>query len=301
MSHFTVMVIGDDVCDQLAPFDESIEVAPYRTQGFEPDVELKGALEWAADPDATTSRLSKYAQVNPDTLPLAEKLSILNDWTGGDLQIEVVDGVETIVQYTTYNPLSKWDWYTIGGRWSDRLILKPEAITDPDQAQVNEARKGEIDFDLMRAEARTKAFESFRDFAERVRGIERPEATLAELQSQLAESDVTAWREVMQAYKAHPWVAAAAGEGMSIFFEDPWVTYHQDAKDPLEATLEDAMNKVTATFAIVRNGLWSSRGDMGWFGAHTDDVNQDDWAKAQWELIESLPDDTLITMVDCHI
>ena len=31
MSHFTVLVIGDDVEGQLAPYDEEIQVDPYET------------------------------------------------------------------------------------------------------------------------------------------------------------------------------------------------------------------------------------------------------------------------------
>ena len=41
--------------------------------------------------------------------------------------------------YSTYNPDSKWDWYCVGGRWSDMLKLKSGGYAD-------EARLGDIDF-----------------------------------------------------------------------------------------------------------------------------------------------------------
>ena len=37
------------------------------------------------------------------------------------LQHYAVDDLENGVSYSTYNPNSKWDWYQIGGRWTDEI------------------------------------------------------------------------------------------------------------------------------------------------------------------------------------
>ena len=34
--------------------------------------------------------------------------------------------------YSTYNPNSKWDWYSVGGRWSGLLTTKSGEQTDED-------------------------------------------------------------------------------------------------------------------------------------------------------------------------
>jgi hypothetical protein len=52
-------------------------------------------------------------------------------------------------------------------------------------------------------------------------------------------------------------------------------------------------------YALVRNGQWFARGDMGWWGISTNE--QDSCDQKINELIDGLPDDTLITIVDCHI
>ena len=43
---------------------------------------------------------------------------------------------------TTYNPESKWDWWEIGGRWKNKLILKKGFEGSP----CNEAFASDVDF-----------------------------------------------------------------------------------------------------------------------------------------------------------
>lgn len=40
---------------------------------------------------------------------------------------------------------------------------------------------------------------------------------------------------------------------------------------------------------------------MGWFGMVTNEMSKEEWENKFKELIDSLPKDTLITVVDCHI
>ena len=59
------------------------------------------------------------------------------DWNGGSWR-KNEDGVWC--KYTTYNPDSKWDWYSTGGRWNNCIKTK-------DGKFVNECLFGEIDFE----------------------------------------------------------------------------------------------------------------------------------------------------------
>lgn len=54
-------------------------------------------------------------------------------------------------------------------------------------------------------------------------------------------------------------------------------------------------------YAVVKDAKWLGRGNMGWWGISTDDAPLDEWAQKVRELVESLPDDTLISFYDCHI
>jgi hypothetical protein len=51
---------------------------------------------------------------------------------------------------------------------------------------------------------------------------------------------------------------------------------------------------------MLKNGEWFAKGERGWFGMSSDD-NAENWVEEMEKLINSLPEDTLLTVVDCHI
>ncbi len=55
------------------------------------------------------------------------------------------------------------------------------------------------------------------------------------------------------------------------------------------------------TFAVVKNGEWYERGDMGWFGIVRNEKDKDEWDKTFQELIKDIPEEECLTIVDCHI
>jgi hypothetical protein len=52
---------------------------------------------------------------------------------------------------------------------------------------------------------------------------------------------------------------------------------------------------------MVIEGEWLQKGEMGWFGMSNDEISQDDWNKKVRETYESLDDDVLISLYDCHV
>lgn len=56
------------------------------------------------------------------------------------------------------------------------------------------------------------------------------------------------------------------------------------------------------TYAVVAEGAWKGRGDMGWFGvSHNESMTDIEWV-AWWDrMVEGLPDNMLLTVVDCHV
>jgi hypothetical protein len=70
-------------------------------------------------------------------------------------------------------------------------------------------------------------------------------------------------------------------------------------------TREEYVNKArasaTITFAIVKDGKWFERGEMGWWGVVSNEEDRDTWYQKYSELLDGLSDDTLLTLVDCHI
>ena len=46
------------------------------------------------------------------------------------------------------------------------------------------------------------------------------------------------------------------------------------------------------TFAVIKDGKWYERGEMGWWGVVSDEKNKDEWRAQFANLIDSLPDKT---------
>ena len=77
-----------------------------------------------------------------------------------------------------------------------------------------------------------------------------------------------------------------------------------DADDYLcsrEVFILRSRNAAFSTFAVVKDGKWYERGEMGWWGVVRDEKDADEWYTQFASLVDSLPGDTVMTVVDCHI
>ncbi len=165
MSHFNVAVLtrpdGASVDELLEPYYEGITVAPYvcRTKAQiidEQKAHLKQILdtpayqEWVADPTAYKNKTPKAA-VHAEFLETVPDLLKLSD---EELYLRAIDGYDPDELnsdgdiLSTYNPQSKWDWYSIGGRWANSLYLKPDVVPNGGAA-VDSAIAANIDFARM--------------------------------------------------------------------------------------------------------------------------------------------------------
>lgn len=68
-----------------------------------------------------------------------------------------------------------------------------------------------------------------------------------------------------------------------------------------EEYIQREENSAFVTFAIVKDSQWYERGSMGWWGAVSNKKDEEAWNKQVAELLAELPDDTLISIYDCHI
>ena len=67
-----------------------------------------------------------------------------------------------------------------------------------------------------------------------------------------------------------------------------------------EAMFKERPNDI-ATFAVLMDGKWYEKGEMGWWGMVRNEKADEDWNNEFRMLIDSIPDDLLLTVVDCHI
>ena len=137
MSHFTVLVLGDNVDEQLAPYDENLQVEPYLdTEEDEWREHPEKAKALNADPE----RLAQFSPGNNHHFPEgATDQQILDWWSGRGVWIPREDR-EGWDKYSTYSRASKWDWYTVGGRW-DRMLVTKEGET------TNQTTVGELNLE----------------------------------------------------------------------------------------------------------------------------------------------------------
>ena len=224
MSHFTVLVIGENPEEQLAPYQENnMGTCPEKYLKFI-DTEDESRNEWETKTTDAVKIDGKYYftwderfrvegtfGTGPDTHKVPDDLTIekvplktlystfeefMNKWHG------YIGRDKKTNKYGYWNnPNTKWDWYVLGGRWDGFFKLKNNETS-------NQASKGDIDFKGMEEES---------------------------------------------------------------------------------------------TFAVVKDGKWYQKGQMGWFGKVTDKQDDEVWQMEFKKLIDELPDDTLLSLFDCHI
>lgn len=249
MSHYTVLVVGDDVEGQLEPYDENREVAPYKKYLDDKDVERM--IDYY--------RRNEGLKVDRRKKDWQEKLvAKMEDWTGCEGGYDE-DG---IFYWSTYNPDSKWDWYSIGGRWRGFFRLKKgkkgnvgqpgvfQLGTEAPEGVADQARKGDIDWKAMTKES--------------------------------IEAAESAWDKIKEKK------------------EDPFCWGHEKCTSKEDYVKEHAMHDIS-TFAVVKDGRWYEKGRMGWWAIVTDAMDEEEWQKQWSDMVMNLPDDTQLTVVDCHI
>lgn len=126
MSHFTVAVITkknnrEEIEKMLEPYWEELEVEPYIDDTKEQIIEK------------AKKRKERYSKEVLNNITDNYKKRYIEATTDEELyKIEVEEFYEEDNfdkngnHLSTYNPNSKWDWYSIGGRWNKVLLTKKD-------------------------------------------------------------------------------------------------------------------------------------------------------------------------------
>jgi hypothetical protein len=289
MSHFTVLVVGEDAEKQLAPFCEDTEHLPKKDLEFEGgDNYVKefeedsrkvialadGSLVGMYDDMFRNPNYSLGSEENRYIYPDdSEEVEVTFKEFYGTMELFMSEwhGMEepdkTTGKYGYWvNPKAKWDWYQLGGRWRGMLKLK-EGATGATGASGGlhnaQAKEGwcdsamikDIDFDGIAEEYRIGAEKSWAEYLQKKK--EEPENKILEYLYSVREND----------------------------------------------TKETYINRQTnfSTFAILKDKVWYEKGEMGWWAVVHDEKDDKDWDSEFRNLLDSLEPDTLISVYDCHI
>ena len=68
-----------------------------------------------------------------------------------------------------------------------------------------------------------------------------------------------------------------------------------------ETYVQNAGYSACSTFAVLKDGKWYERGKMGWWAYVSDEKSAEQWETQFAKLLAETPDETLLTIVDCHI
>lgn len=288
MSHFTVLVIGDNIDKQLAPYHE-YECTGYNDQ-YVQDVDVTQEVLNSIEDDAPSALYAALGYYGLDKHVIEDESQVEKEGNEAPHKwgYAVVKDGKLIKAVTRTNPNAEWDWYVIGGRWSNSLHLKTGGTADS-------AYKRDIDFDHMRNAAGQEAAHYWDKAAAAKVAAGFAESTLWEPWSTIRARHETNPDAARVEYSAQPVV-----EALRAVFDNPFHDIDQYLV-PREQYVQQARDKATVMYAVVKDGQWLAKGDVGWWGMSDDKVSQEDWNRKVNEMLDALPDNTLITVVDCHI
>ena len=261
MSHYKVLVIHNEnqnIEELLAPYSENLEVEPYLKYKY--DEAIKKAKEEYGYKHRSNKELLKI---------FANDYGLID--INGDL-------------YSTYNPNSKWDWYQIGGRFSDGLELMDEGIDEAiksyNHGWFGQASKEEqIEYVKYADSAPIKYIKWFTAL------------------SQEEKDELRRWWEINVEGDE---LRNGEEKDEYLFWNPDW--YKRRYRD---ADTYIKIKEMITFFAVITpDGKWYAPSNMGWF-ACTDGEPEDE---LKWDLEfydrfikPNLDSDLICTVVDCHI
>lgn len=225
---------------------------------------------------------------------------------------------EVTAVFDRTNPDAKWDWYQVGGRWSGYFKLKANAMDAPGTlAKVggsgvfgNEPKfdadivtRGDVDSEGMRDEAGNKAGDRWDRVHAVIDGTPEPESWDSVRERHESIDDA---REF---YGAQERIKAVRDHDRKCFeekrFEDELLGWSESVEKfsvSREVFVQEARDSAICPYAYIYKGEWRAPGDMGWWGFSSDtEESKRVFLKEFNELWNSLPDDTVLTLTDCHI
>lgn len=283
MSHFTVAIITESlekVEELLAPYQENnmgdcpkqyldfndmeVEERPkWETESIEKIKLVDGSLVWPWDYNGDKRNLPEgVQQVN---VPYRELYPTFDEFMS---EYHGYKKNEETGKYGYWeNPNAKWDWYTIGGRWSDSLLLKSGKRADA--AQIKDI------FFIEKTDHEGLTVD--------IEGYQVPATLAPEFQIMVAEA-AKAWEEMMA--------------GRSFYRPEYILKRYGDKQSYIREVLS------FTTYAVITpDGEWHAKGDMGWFGMGSESPEEArNFNKSYFDtFIKASNPDHYLVVVDCHI
>lgn len=280
MSHFTVLVkYQGDIAEVEGRIDEMMEPY-YENKPVEDNIEyevkkkhqyLKEEIddleERLLSPlDISKIEVLEYVRHDEEILNRErKKYEEIKKMTPDQYWKELTNGYqkdENGNAVSSYNPDAHWDWYTLGGRWSGKFILKngtdgmrghPGVFGNPNPVGIDAAYAEDVDWEVMEKHSIEQAEKSWKDAEGKTDEVREWEYGIHKMETK---------SEFMSSRRAKfATFAVLDGDGWHEHAEMGWF------------------------------GL-----------AHDEKESEDDWNTKFFErFLKDLPEDTVLAIVDCHI
>lgn len=327
MSHFTVLVIGENPEEQLAPFQENNmgdcpkEYLEFNNtedemkEEYENDttevIEVPGGkLVSKYDDSFYNTKKGSFEREFAlpkgcvlKTVPFTEMYKTFDEFAEDYHGYKERDSLTGKYGYWE-NPNAKWDWHSLGGRWTGIFKCKQYAEgvlgtpgvfnNEPRPGYCDQLRISEIDFEGMREDAAKEAEDTFDKVMKVINGRELP-PRWDDVRKKYAEDDIQKARDE---YHNHSVIRDLQKENIMPFLEELRDVYCDFDK---EKYIQKQKDTCISTFAVIKDGIWYERGSMGWWGIVSDEKESSKWEEEFQKLISNLPPDTLLSVYDCHI
>jgi hypothetical protein len=320
MSHFTVTIIGEDPEKQLEPFAE--EASQEYTEFNDLEEELKeeyenGVLSCVRTSDGTLTFEWNYEKDDNEkvkiiSIPKKKMYPTFKEYKEEFCACEKDPSTGKYGYW--HNPNAKWDWYSLGGRWQGFYTLietplyphklgRPGTFGSSDSTglvrKADQCHKHDIDVEAMYKEAIEYVTEKCIPVFTTIDKYGMPPH----------------WEDVRNKYPDDIGKARREYRNIKVIrmlrklrampvFDSLHDKYHLElgtGEEALNACIEDAKCNSISTFAVLMDGKWYERGEMGWWGAVSNKKLTYDWSTKFFELFESISDDTMLSVYDCHI
>jgi len=276
MSHFSVIVIGENVKEQLAPYHE-FECTGIDEHVQDIDITEEARESWKeSDEESFVDHIQNY--YGRSSVSFGEQPELTGAHKFGFALLNAQGEVQKVIKRT--NPNATWDWYVQGGRWSNW-------IKDKNGEYRDQLRVSELGIELMQEEVAQKSAALY-DRVHLIAG--EPWEPWASVRARLPLEQTRDFFHAQPAIKR-----LRADKDFCWGIEDEWTTLSR------EQYIEYRKEKVCIPYAWVEKGQWHGKGEMGWFGASMNERPEKDYNKEFMDKLHSLSGDTLLTVIDCHI
>lgn len=230
------------------------------------------------------------------------------------LVIAINKGSEATDEFNKKNPIR--GGYQLEKEIKELLTIKyegakvgrPGLMTDlAGPGYVDSAKVKDIDFDAMIKEKEDKARTRY-ETVERLLGGSIPQMTMfwKDMITEGGKFSHLTIEEKRNLYhnQAAKIIVNKASQNPELSKDDRSLLVWLDLEDyqvSKEEYVAKAGRNALSTFAVLKDGEWFEKGEMGWFGMAHNEMDQDKWNEEFMKLLKSLPGDTVISVYDCHI